>query len=174
MTILIVLTLVVALICVLGPYLTTAAVAAGELRRANTHRPTQVPDEPGPSSTPPQRGRHTAGVRPIASIATHPGSAIMATRYRDGMRTRPHPRRPQVSDFDEREFERVAKATVEHTLQRVMDRLQRECTGMSVEETKRRVALAWEDATDAAITDPELTTYATQLAAGSRVIIRLE
>lgn len=59
-----------------------------------------------------------------------------------------------MSDFDEREFERVAKATVEHTLQRVMDRLQRECTGMSVEETKRRVALAWEDAADAAITDP--------------------
>ncbi|WP_179443164.1 MULTISPECIES: hypothetical protein [unclassified Rhodococcus (in: high G+C Gram-positive bacteria)] len=55
-----------------------------------------------------------------------------------------------------------------------MDRLQRECKGMSVEETKRRVAQAWEDATDAAITDPELTMYATELAAGSRVIIRLE
>lgn len=79
-----------------------------------------------------------------------------------------------MSEFDEREFERVAKATVEQTLQRVMDRLQRECKGRSVEETKRRLATAWEDATDAAITDPELTTYATQLAAGSRVIIRLE
>ncbi|MGV9870217.1 hypothetical protein [Rhodococcus koreensis] len=79
-----------------------------------------------------------------------------------------------MSDFDGREFERVAKATVEQTLQRVMDRLQRECTGMSVEETKRRVAQAWEDATDTAITDPALTTYATQLAAGSRVIIRLD
>ena len=79
-----------------------------------------------------------------------------------------------MSDFDEREFERVAKATVEQSLQRVMDRLQRECKGMSVEETKRRVAQAWEDATDAAISDPELTTYATQLAAGSRVTIRLE
>ena len=79
-----------------------------------------------------------------------------------------------MSEFDEREFERVAKATVEQTLQRVMDRLQRECKGRSVEETKRRLATAWEDATDAAISDPELTTYATQLAAGSRVIIRLE
>ena len=79
-----------------------------------------------------------------------------------------------MSDFDEREFERVAKAAVEQALQRVMDRLQRECKGMSVEETKRRVAQAWEDATDAAITDPELTMYATELAAGSRVIIRLE
>ena len=38
MTILIVLTLVFALISVLGAYLTTAAVAAGELRRANIHR----------------------------------------------------------------------------------------------------------------------------------------
>ena len=78
-----------------------------------------------------------------------------------------------MSDFDEREFEQVAKATVEQTLQRVMDRLQRECKGKSVEETKRRLALAWEDATDAAITDPELTMYAQKLAAGSRVIIRL-
>lgn len=78
-----------------------------------------------------------------------------------------------MSDFDEREFEQVAKATVEQTLQRVMDRLQRECKGKSIEETKRRVAQAWEDATDAAITDPELTTYAQKLAAGSRVIIRL-
>ena len=37
MTILIVLILVV-LVSVLGAYLTTAAVAAGELRRANIHR----------------------------------------------------------------------------------------------------------------------------------------
>jgi len=51
-TILVVLTLVVALVSVLGAYLTTAAVAAGELRRVDTHRHAQVPDEPGPPSRP--------------------------------------------------------------------------------------------------------------------------
>ncbi|QTJ71379.1 hypothetical protein HYG77_38765 (plasmid) [Rhodococcus sp. ZPP] len=76
--------------------------------------------------------------------------------------------------FNEREFELVAKASVEQSLQKVMDRLQRECEGKSVEEAKQRLAKAWEDATDGKITDPELTTYAKELAVGNRVIIRLK
>ncbi|QDQ95380.1 hypothetical protein FND50_34790 [Rhodococcus sp. WB9] len=80
-----------------------------------------------------------------------------------------------MSDFQfhEHELEQLAKATVERTLQHMMDRLQQECRGKSVEETKRRLGQAREDAPDADITDPELTAYATELAAGKRVIITL-
>ena len=52
MTILIVLTLVVALVSVLGAYLTAVVVAAGELRRANTHSHAQVPDGPDRQGVP--------------------------------------------------------------------------------------------------------------------------
>ncbi|MEN0135540.1 MAG: hypothetical protein AAGC80_10350 [Rhodococcus sp. (in: high G+C Gram-positive bacteria)] len=75
--------------------------------------------------------------------------------------------------FNEHELGQLAQAAVERTLQRMMDRLQQECKGKSVDEARRRLARAWEDAMDQEITDPELTEYATELAAGKRVVIKL-
>ena len=73
MTILIVLTLVVALVSVLGAYLTAVVVAAGELRRANTHSHAQVPDGPGPPGRPHSRSedsRPVSGQTPQHSAAS--------------------------------------------------------------------------------------------------------
>ena len=77
--------------------------------------------------------------------------------------------------FDENAIDRLAKdATkqIANELQETMDALLRTQRGKPVAEVKMAVKREWERRPGATITDPELTTYAEALTAGTRITLQ--
>jgi hypothetical protein len=77
--------------------------------------------------------------------------------------------------FDKKALDKVVAGAVEQRaseVQTLLDGLARTCAGKPIDEVKLTLKRAWERRPGARITDPELTRFATELAAGRRIDVR--
>ena len=77
------------------------------------------------------------------------------------------------NDDWENEIEKMAKKAIQDKLQPVLDDLRQQGEqGLSVPAMKSALSAKWSQAVGGSITDPELTTYATALANGQRIVLQ--
>jgi hypothetical protein len=77
--------------------------------------------------------------------------------------------------FDKKALDEVVADAVKQRaseVQNLLDGLARSCAGKPVDEVKLTLKREWERRPGARITDPELTRFATERAAGRRIDVR--